>query len=88
MRDAGRMASLASRLLATQTELNTENREFLLLAGMSGSIAARQPQQALTLWQQQASKIPRAVGKPVFRLLRCHAQPASCVGEFAAYGGV
>ncbi len=88
VRDATRMGALASELLATQTELHSENREFLLLAGMSGYLAARAPQQALALWQQQASRLPRAAGKPVFRLLRCHAQPADCAGEFAAYGGV
>ncbi|TAK44605.1 MAG: spermidine synthase [Betaproteobacteria bacterium] len=91
LRDAVRMAALAAELLATQTELHSENREFLLLAGMSGYLAARAPQQALALWQAQADKLPRARGKPLLRLLRCHAEPgggANCAGAFAAYGGV
>jgi hypothetical protein len=88
LRDAASMAALASDLLATQTELNSENREFLLLAGMSGFLAAGAPQQALALWQQQANQLPRAIGKPVFRLLRCHADPGDCASEFAAYDGL
>jgi len=88
VRDAVRMAALASDLLATQAELHNEYREFLLLAGMSGYLAARAPQQALALWQQQAGRIPRTIGKPAFRLLRCHADPGDCAGEFAAYNGL
>ncbi|TAK45719.1 MAG: spermine synthase [Betaproteobacteria bacterium] len=90
-RDAPRMAALASDLLATQTELSSEHREFLLLAGMSGYLAARAPQRALALWQAQSQKLPRALGKPLLRLLRCHAQPgdaANCAAAFAGYAGV
>ena len=90
-RDGARVAALASELLATQSELNSEHREFLLLAGMSGFLAARAPQQALALWQAQSDKLPRAAGKPLFRLLRCHAEPgpaANCAAAFAGYDGV
>jgi len=91
LRDAARMGALAAELLHSQSELHSENREYLLLAGMSGYLAARAPQQALRLWQEQASRLPRAAGKPAFRLLRCHAEPgdaAGCAAEFAAYGGL
>jgi hypothetical protein len=87
-RDAVRMAELASHLLATQTELNADSREYLLMAGMAGYVAARAPQHARTLWGYYAARIPRSAGKPVFRLLRCHAETASggaCAEAFRSY---
>ncbi|MBI2753246.1 MAG: spermidine synthase [Betaproteobacteria bacterium] len=87
-RDPIRMAELASHLLATQTDLNSESREYLLMAGMAGYLAARAPQHARTLWGYYAARIPRSAGKPLFRLLRCHAESGdggACAGIFRAY---
>ena len=87
-RDPIRMAELASHLLATQTELNSESREFLLMAGMAGYIAARAPEHARTLWGYYAARIPRSAGKPLFRLLRCHAETGggeACAELFRPY---
>ncbi len=86
-RDAPGMAAFAADLLATQAGLSSEHREFLLLAGMSGYLGAGAPQPALALWQAQSEKLPRALGKPLLRLLRCHADPAGCAGAFAAQPG-
>jgi spermidine synthase len=88
-RDATRMAELASDLLATQTELNSDSREYLLMAGMAGYVAAGAPQHARTLWGYYAARIPRSAGKPMFRLLRCHAAAGSdedCAELFRSYG--
>jgi spermidine synthase len=88
LRDATPMAELASELLATQRELASDAREYLLMAGMSGYIAAGAPQHARTLWGYYAERIPRSASRPVFRLLRCHAEradPAACAAAFSAY---
>jgi hypothetical protein len=71
------MAELASDLLANQTELANESREYLLMAGMAGYVAAGSPEYARTLWSYYARQIPRSKNKPVFRLLRCHASAGS-----------
>ena len=87
-RDAIGMAELASGLLASQTELNTESREYLLAAGMAGYLAAGAPQHARTLWGYYAARLPRSAGTPLFRLLRCHAERASadaCAAAFRSY---
>ena len=86
-RDAVRSAALASELLASQTELSRDAREYLLMAGMTGHIAAGNPQRAKDLWEKYEDQI-RGAGKPVFRLLRCHAErgdDAACAAAFRAY---
>jgi len=87
-RDAVRMAELASQLLATQPELNSESREYLLMAGMAGYLAAGAPEHARTLWTYYSARVARSAGKPVFRLLRCHASAGStedCAQVFRTY---
>jgi len=85
-RDARAMARLAATLLDGAHNLGADAREYLLMAGMSGAIAAGRPDQALGLWQAQAPHLPSAIAQPVFRLLRCHAQRgAQCVAAFRAY---
>ncbi|MBC7803095.1 MAG: hypothetical protein H7Y16_04380, partial [Candidatus Parcubacteria bacterium] len=89
MRDAPRTAALASGLLASQTDLSRDAREYLLMAGMAGHIGAGNPQRAKELWATYEDRI-RAGGKPVFRLLRCHAERgdnAACAAAFEAYAG-
>ncbi|MGH8704973.1 MAG: hypothetical protein ACREUO_06090, partial [Burkholderiales bacterium] len=89
-RDAARMAELGADLLATQTELSSDAREYLLQAAMSGYLAAGAPQHARTLWERHAGQIARSAGKPVFRLLRCQAERGdaqACAAAFAAYAG-
>jgi predicted membrane-bound spermidine synthase len=81
LRDAQRMAELATQLLATQPKLGREPREYLLRAGMAGHIAAGNPGAALELWKVQEKEI--RAGEPVFRLLRCHADPSGCTAAFS-----
>ncbi|HSU64193.1 MAG TPA: hypothetical protein VLJ12_10045, partial [Burkholderiales bacterium] len=85
LRDAARMGELGASLLATQSELRSEAREYLLMAAMAGSIAARQKERALELWNAQAAEMPRVAASPAFRLLRCHAETAGCAAAFRAY---
>ncbi|MGQ0509053.1 MAG: spermidine synthase, partial [Betaproteobacteria bacterium] len=87
-RDAAQAGHLAEVLLATQKDLGHENREYLLLAGMTGHVAAGAPARARTLWDNHAPELPRAVrNQPLLRLLRCHAAPDSCAAAFAAQEG-
>jgi hypothetical protein len=83
-RNAPRMAELASSLLETQRELLSDAREYLLLAGMTGAIASGDKAKALELWKSHHAQL-RATGRPVLRLLRCHAERAGCEQAFRAY---
>jgi hypothetical protein len=85
-RDAQAMAMLAAKLLEGAHNLGADAREYLLLAGMSGAIAAGRSDQALALWQAQTPRLLGALAQPAFRLLRCHAQRgAQCVAAFHDY---
>jgi hypothetical protein len=87
-REAQTMAALAAQLLETTPELSADGREYLLLAGMSGAIAAARHEQALALWDRHVDEIPGAAAQPGFRLLRCHAGfgvDADCADAFRAY---
>jgi hypothetical protein len=87
-REALGMATLASSLLETTPELSTDGREYLLLAGMSGAVAAGRHEQALALWDRYADDLPSGAAQPAFRLLRCHAgftAEADCADAFRAY---
>jgi hypothetical protein len=86
LRDAANSAELASALLASQQELSRDAREYLLMAGMAGHIAAGNPQRARELWTKYEDRI-RGADKPVFRLLRCHAERETCAVAFAPYAG-
>ena len=89
-RDAAAMAEIGSVLLATQKDLNSEAREYLLMASMAGYVAARAPQHARTLWQRYAEQIGQAAGSPAFRLLRCHAEETgteACAALFQPFSG-
>jgi spermidine synthase len=83
-RDAQRMAAHASRLLESTPELGAEAREYLVLAALSGHVASGARPAALELWNAQKGRL-RTPGAPAFRLLRCHAEAASCEAEFRAY---
>ena len=83
-RDAARMARHAGELLDTTPELGTDAREYLVLAALSGSVAQGDKAAALELWRAQKAKL-RAPAAPAFRLLRCHAEAASCAAEFSLY---
>lgn len=68
--------------------LHADGREYLLLAGMSGAIAAGRRDQALALWERHAANLSGAAGQPAFRLLRCHAQTGAgdaCAAAFRAH---
>jgi len=87
-RDATVMAELGSILLATQKDLNSEAREYLLMASMAGYVAARAPRYARDLWQRNAASLGRSAGAPAFRLLRCHAEPGggeACAALFRSF---
>jgi predicted membrane-bound spermidine synthase len=84
VRDASRMAALASQLLETTPELGAEAREYLVLAAMAGSVASGDKPAALALWNAQKAQL-RSPAAPAFRLLRCHAEAASCESEFRPY---
>ena len=82
-RDAAGMAGHATALLASQTEAGAEAREYLLLAAMTGHLAAGDRAAALQVWQAHGERFRRAA-TPAFRLLRCHARVSDCDREFAA----
>jgi len=82
-RNAARMAELASSLLATQQELVMDAREFLLLAALTGYVGSGDKPKALELWGSHSGAV--RVSRPAFRLLRCHADPASCVAAFRSH---
>ncbi len=87
-RDAAAMADLAAALLDDTPELHAEAREYLLMAGMAGAIASKRFAFARKLWDDQLARLSRVAGQPVFRLLRCHAEPGSaaqCAGAFRDY---
>jgi spermidine synthase len=84
LRDAARMAEHGSHLLATQNPLGAEPREYLLLAAMTGHLALGDKAAALELWNAHEKQI-RSAGRPAFRLLRCHADPAGCAAAFSAF---
>lgn len=83
-RDAAAMAQHASHLLASQTALGPEAREYLLLAAMAGHIAQGSPAVAAALWEVHGGALPTAAN-PVFRLLRCHAGPHTCIAAFSKH---
>jgi hypothetical protein len=78
------MAELASQLLATQPDLGREPREYLLVTAMAGQVAAGDRAAALALWQAQEKHIGGR-DRPVFRLLRCHAEPSGCAAAFNSF---
>jgi len=82
-RDAARMAELSSQLLATQDELGSDARDYLLLAALAGYVASGDKAKALATWNSHSGKV--RVSRPAFRLLRCHADPASCAAAFRSY---
>jgi hypothetical protein len=87
-RDARAMSQFATALLDSTPELHDDGREYLLLAGMSGALAAGRREQALALWERHAANLSRGAGQPAFRLLRCHAQPGAegaCAAAFLPY---
>jgi predicted membrane-bound spermidine synthase len=89
-RDAPLMGALADELLGTQRDLAREAREYLLVAGMAGHLAAGAPARAKALWEAQSPDL-REPDRPLLRLLRCHAErgapdaAAGCAAAFAAY---
>jgi spermidine synthase len=86
-RNGERSAALADSLLASQKDLGRDAREYLVVAGMTGHLAAGRPSDALKLWDAQEHEL-RNAGKPLLRLLRCHAQRedlAACAAVFAPY---
>jgi spermidine synthase len=83
-RDAQNMADLSRLLLGTQPELSADAREYLLIAGMAGAIAAGRREAAMELWRAHGERVRRP-GAPVLRLLRCHAERKDCAENFRAY---
>ncbi len=85
-RDARAMADIGAALLTDSRNLGVLAREHLLMAAMSGAVAAGRPDEAAALWAAQATHLQHDAAQPVFRLLRCHAaRGKSCVEAFSAY---
>ena len=82
-RNAQRMAELAGPLVGSERPLLADAREYLLMAALAGSVASGDKPQALELWKKYGQGTRAA--RPAFRLLRCHADPATCAEAFAAY---
>jgi hypothetical protein len=85
-RDARAMADIGTALLAESQNLGVQAREHLLMAAMSGAVAAGRPHDAAALWAAQATHLQHDAAQPVFRLLRCHAtRGTSCVAAFSPH---
>jgi spermidine synthase len=82
-RNAGRMAELATPLMATEEPLVVDAREYLLLAALTGHVARGENAKALELWKAYGAG--SRASRPTFRLLRCHAERASCADAFRDY---
>ena len=82
-RNAARMAELAAPLVATEQPLVADAREYLLMAAMAGYVASGDKANALALWAKYGEGT--RAGRAAFRLLRCHAERASCAEAFRAY---
>lgn len=59
-RNAGEMAQRAERLLQTAAIRNPEQMEYLVMAAMTGYLAANNRSAAAALWRQHANSIARA----------------------------
>jgi hypothetical protein len=77
------MAELAAPLVASEQQMIVDAREYLLLAALAGYVASGDKARALALWDKYGAGTRAA--KPAFRLLRCHAEPASCAQAFRDY---
>ncbi|HEX2199413.1 MAG TPA: hypothetical protein VHG88_12460, partial [Burkholderiales bacterium] len=64
--------------------LGHEPREYLLVAAMAGHLAVGERAAARKLWEAYGPQL-RARGRPVLRLLRCHADPVGCEAAFKAF---
>jgi hypothetical protein len=53
------------------------------MAALAGSVASGDKAKAVELWKKYGQGTRAA--RPAFRLLRCHADPATCAEAFAAY---
>jgi len=82
-RNGARMAELAAPLIAGEQPLIADAREYLLLVAMTGYVASGDKAKALELWKTYGSGT--RASRPAFRLLRCHAEPASCAEAFRIY---
>jgi spermidine synthase len=83
MRDAPRMAVLATELLGNQGDLGNEARDYLLMAAMAGHVAAGKSDAALEVWKAHGER-GRLLASAPFRLLRCHARTPECARDFQA----
>jgi spermidine synthase len=82
-RNPARMAELAAPLVAGGERMVADAREYVLLAALAGYVASGDRAKALELWQAHGEGARAA--RPAFRLLRCHAEPASCAEAFRDY---
>jgi len=82
-RNATRMAELAGPLIAGEQPLIADAREYLLLVALTGYVASGDKGKALELWKTYGSGTRAA--RPAFRLLRCHAELATCAEAFRSY---
>jgi spermidine synthase len=81
-RNAVRMAELGGVLLANQSQINNESREYLWLAALTGYVVAGANGEAKKVWDFYAGDLADASNRPAFRLLRCRAAPENCADAF------
>lgn len=81
-RNAVRMAELGGVLLANQSKINNESREYLWLAALTGYVVAGANGEAKKVWDFYAAELADASERPAFRLLRCRAEPENCADAF------
>jgi spermidine synthase len=84
-RDARRMAEFAERLLSAERPFGSDAREYLVLAAMTGRVAAGQGGRAAAVWREQKDALGEAAARPTFRLLHCRGEPDRCAADFAPY---
>jgi hypothetical protein len=82
-RNAARMAELAVPLVASEQPMVIDAREYVLLAALAGYVASGESAKALELWEKYGEGARAA--RPAFRLLRCHAEHATCADAFREY---
>jgi spermidine synthase len=82
-RNPARMAELAVPLVASEQPMVIDAREYVLLAALAGYVASGDKARALELWEKYG--VGTRAAKPAFRLLRCHAERATCADAFREY---
>jgi hypothetical protein len=79
-RDASAMATLAERLLDPALEHNAPQRQYLVMAAMTGRLAMGEREKAAAVWTRNRKDVEKSTDL-TFRLLRAHAFPSPAKPE-------